>query len=394
MFLINQRRHIRGWYGALALMIVCAITGPTFAQGPGAKAQLEAVFKDWQFRQSIFTSARYVLRGATEFKDEQLPPGNPIRPLRFVLLLDLEKKRYRLEGSQDVIYAIGNENAERLEYHHRINTSAYDGKALQSLFHKKANEIDDDRVGDLYIDTGNLGQGAQFGGELWPIFFAHGIVPTVHSPLLVNKLPLDHDPDDFAVAGRQILRGQNCLVVRTEPLAGMGTISDELWINSAQKSAIHRYVSLINGSEPWSRLDVSWKNTPHGWWVDQWSDTEYVGGRLRRIRRLRVESFEANPEVSDTDFTFPVEPGWKVIVTDSPEPGTGLDPSKPASKTYIISPSGAWDEVSAKGYTTLAGKELPPEGSRRWLVWTLGGGLAIGALLFYVFRQRRRRATL
>lgn len=394
MFLRIQRWHIRGCCCVFALTFACMIAGPTFAQRPEAKAQIEAVFKDWQFRQSIFKSARYVLTGTTEFKGEKRPPGNPIRPRRTVLLLDLEKKRYRMESSEEVAYANGKENDPRAwEYRTRISTSAYDGEALQSLIHRKANQLEKDRPDDLSIGKGNLGMGAQFGNEICPIFMAHGIVPTVHSPIFVDKLPLTHDPDDFEVTGRQLLRGQNCLIVRTEPSPGNSPLSDEFWINSQQKSAILRHV-YFSGSNPWYLLDISWKNTAHGWWVDHWSQTWSPGGEVRRIIRFRVESFEANPEVADKDFKIPVEPGMVVQVSEGPPPGKGLNPFKAAIKTYRISPSGSWDEISAKGFTTLEGKELPPEGQRRWIIWTIGSGVAIGGLSFYLLRRHRRMAAL
>ncbi len=400
MFLGTKRWYVRGWCCALTLTIGCAIPGPTFAQESGTDAPLASVFKDWQSRQGVLKSARYVLTGTTEFKDDKLPPGDPNRPRRFVLLLDLARKRYRLEGSANVIYANGKDDPKEWEYRRRISTSAYDGEALQSLTHRKANRIDDD-VDDLSIGKGDLGPGAVFGSELWPIFFAHGIVPTVHSPLLVDKLPLTHDPDDFQVRGRQLLRDQHCLLVQTKPLStgaspgGEGTLSDEFWINPTQKSAIHRYV-LFSDSNPWSRLDIFWKNTAHGWWVDHWSETWSVGGHVRRIFRFRVESFEANPEVSDGDFTLPAEPGMKVTVSEGPPPGKGLDPFKATIKTYRISPSGAWKEIATKGknFPTLDGKESPPEGRKRRITWTIVSGLAIGALLLYVLRQRRKKAAL
>ncbi|MHB1426510.1 MAG: hypothetical protein ACYC3I_25395 [Gemmataceae bacterium] len=263
MFSRTKRWHARGRWWILALAIVVTIPAPTMAQQAKDKAALEAVFKDWQYRQSILKSARYVLIGTTEFKDEQLPPGNPIRPRRMTLLLDMARKRYRLEGSEEVLYANGKDDPKEWEFRPRINTSAYDGEALQSLTHRKANRLENDREDDLSIGKGNLGPDAQFDPALWPIFFAHGIVPTVHSTLLVDKLPLTHDPDDFDIAGRQLLRGQNCLLARTEPLAGMTSISDEFWINPSQKSAIYRQV-YFSGSAPWSLHDISWKNTAYG----------------------------------------------------------------------------------------------------------------------------------
>jgi hypothetical protein len=392
MFLKTKRRHVRGCCSALALLIACTAPGSTFAQGAGAIAQLKSVFEDWQFRQGILKSARYVLTGTTEFKVKKLPPGSPNRPLRYVLILDPARKRYRLERSYEELYSIyenGEDEPTSREYRVRISTSTYDGEAMYKYSHRKANQMVAD-VPDLSIGKGNLGPGAFLGSELLPIFFAHGIVPTVHTPLVIDKLTFTHDPDDFYVVGQQLLRRQNCLVVRTER---SGSMSDEFWINSRQKSAIHRHISF-SAPFPWTRLDISWKNTAYGWWVDEWSETSYIGGRVSTINRLHVESFEANPDVADSDFKLPAEPGMKVSVCEGPPPGKGLDPFKGAVTTYVISPSGAWEEISAKGFTTLDGKELPPEGHPRWIAWTIGGGAVIGVLLFYALRRQRKRAAL
>ena len=392
MALKSKIWHVRGWCRVFALTIAWAISGSVFAQPGKANEQLEAVFKDWKIRQGILKSARYVLAGETEFKDESLPPGNPIRPRRTVLLLDLAKKRYRLEGSDDCIYLNGKDNDSKAwEYRTYTHTSAYDGEALQSLRHKKENRIDDDLY-DLAIGKGNLGPGAQFPSEIWPIFMAHGIVPTVHSLLFVDKLPLTHDPDDFDIAGRQLLRGRNYLLLRTEP-TGNAPLSDEFWIDPQQKSAIHRHV-YFSGSNPWFRFDIFWKNTDYGWWVDHWSETWTKEGSVRRINHLRVETFEANLEVTDADFKLPAEPGMKVIVSEGPPPGQGLNPFKAATRTYIISPTGSWDEISATGFTTQDGKELPPESNKKWLAWTIGLGISLAALLFYALRPRRKAAAL
>ncbi len=387
MFLTIQSRQVRGRCWALALAIACLFPCGTFAQPPKTNADLAAVFADWQSRQKLLKSARYVVTGTIEYKDEPRPPGNPIRPWRGVLLLDLAKKSYRLEQSQEVIYELSETDPTKWEYRTRVSTSAYNGKLLQSLRHRKANRIDED-VSDLSIGKGSLGSAAGMVDEVWRIFFAHGIVPTVHSPLLVDKWPSTHDPDDFNLAGRQLFRDRNCLLVRTDPLSNL---SDEFWIDPLQRSAILRYVYFSN-SEPWSRFDIFWKDTAHGWWADHWSKTWTTGGRVRRITRLRVESFEANPNVSESDFTLAAEPGMKVTVGEYPPLGQGLDPSKGSITTYRISPSGSWDEVSAQSFTTTDGKELPPEGRRRWVAWAIGGVVAIGAFLFYL--QRRRRKTV
>jgi hypothetical protein len=127
----------------------------------------------------LLKTARYVIAGTTEFKDALLPPGNPVRPRRTVLLLDFEGKRFRQETSEEVLSARGGRE-DRLEYVLRVGTRAFDGRALQGLLHRDVNRIQEDGP-DLVMDK-DLAM-AQFDPQLWPVFFAHGIVPTVHHEL-------------------------------------------------------------------------------------------------------------------------------------------------------------------------------------------------------------------
>lgn len=377
-------------YG-LVILVGWAASMPALAQPKGPDPRLAKVFADWKGRLERLKTARYTLVGTVEFKDQpllpgdpELPAGNPVRPKRVVVLLDLEQRRYRLETSEDIL-------TEGRGYAPRIGTSAFDGKALHELTHREANGFGPDGP-DLVIAKGNLSQ-QQIDAVLWPVFFAHGIVPTVHSPLRPDKLPIAPDPEEFEVRGVQALNGRPCLVVRTEPLAGgQGPSSDEYWVDADRAGAIVRYVQFT-GSNPWDRLDVEWKRTDVGWWPDRWALTWTVNGKVRRLYKLRVESFEPNPAVAEGDFAIPVKPGMTVRVHEYPELGTGLNPLYPADQTYRVSPSGAREEVSAKGFTTLDGEQLPPA-ERHWVWWAVAAAAVIVALVAVrVVRRRRMAAT-
>ncbi len=371
---------------ATVLVVVLAHAG--FAQPPEKETPLSQILGDWQARQGLVKTARYVVTGTTEYKDLPLPPGDPVRPLRYVLLFDFEHNRFRQESADD--YPSG-EN--RKQYTTLIHTAAYDGKSLQSLYHRAANHVQEDSP-DLGIDKGDLGRGSGFNANLWPVFFAHGLVATVHANLRPDKLSMAYDPDDFETRGRQTFNGRNCTVVRTEQRSGaMAPFYDEIWIDQNQKGAIYRYVNF-SGTNPWIRLDVQWKQTDLGWWPTNWTHTWSDQGHVQRIHRLRIDSSEPNVAVADSDFTFRVEPGMRVRVSENPAAGSGLNPSVAATKTYLISPSGAWQETSAKGFTTLDGKVLPPERGQAWLWWVAAAAAGVGTLAFaYYFVRRYRRRT-
>ncbi len=381
----------RFWLWIAAAAAGSGLGGLAFAQPKGPDAGLAKVFADWKQRQERFKTARYTLVGTTQFKDQPLqlgdpalPAGDPARPTQAVLLLDLERKRFRLESSEDVI-------TEGRGYARRVGTKAFDGKALYELTHREANGFGSDGP-DLAIAKGSLSQ-QQVDAVYWPVFFAHGIVPTLHSPLRPDKLPTTPDPEEFEVRGTQALNGRPCLVIRTEPLAGgQGSSTDEYWVDTSRDGAIVRYVQFT-GSNPWDRLDVEWTRDDAGWRPDRWSLTWTVNGKVRRVYKLRVERFEANPAVADSDFTISATPGMNVLVHEYPELGTGLNPAYPAGRTYHVSPSGAWEETSAKGFTTLAGEQLPPTG-RSWVWWAVAAAaVVVIAAEAWVIRRRRMAAS-
>jgi hypothetical protein len=350
------------------------------AQEKGKAGPLEQILADWKHRQGLLKTVRYVVSGTTEYKETELPPGNPIRPKRTVLLLDLEGKRYRLESSEEVGRA-------GREFIPRVNTIAFNGKIGQGYLHRDINQLGDDGP-DLVIGKSSA-HGTWFDPHLWPVLYAHGLVPTVHTHVRLDKMPPSYDADDFEVRGRQTYRGRNYMVVRTHPMAGNPPIHDELWVDLSQRSAIHRHVSF-NGTNPWNVHDVEWKQTAFGWWPDQWTLTWTLNGKLQRIYRLKVESFEVNPSVFDGDFTLAAKPGMKVLVSENPPPDSGLNPYLQASKTYLVLPSGGWQEIDAKGFTTTAGKQLSPKAGQAWIWWTIGASVLAVGIVGFLFRRRHK----
>jgi hypothetical protein len=380
---------MRCWF-VFALAVACLVPQSAVAQAKGKEAALNQIFADWKHRQGLLKAARYVIVGTTEVKDPDLPSGTAVWPSRSVLLLDLAGKRFRLETSEGVLH--GDEGTRR-KFAPRVSTSANDGKVGGCYTHREANGIPDGDAADLIINLNDAPtRGTWFDPHLWPVFYAHGLIPTVQTDVRLNKLPMSYDPDNFEVRGRQTARGRNYTVVQTDPMAGNQPIHDELWIDLSQQSTIHRHV-YFNGSNPWYRQDVEWKQTALGWWPEKWTLTWTRNGQVRLIHRLKVESFEPNPPLKDGDFTLPAKPGMKVSALEYPSLESGLNPYMQASKTYLVLPSGAWQEVDAKGFTTMEGTVLPPGRSRAWIWWSVAAVALAAGLAGYLFRRRQNRAA-
>jgi hypothetical protein len=265
--------------------------------------------------------------------------------------------------------------------------------ALQHYFHRDLNHNENADAVDLSISKGQLQSGGPFAVTLYPVFFAHGVVVTGKDRELGPlDLPTAYDREFFEVRGRISFHGRNCTVLRTMPLPYKQPLFDELWIDPTQKSSIQRWV-VFAGSNPSNRIDVDWKRTDFGWWPEQWTLTWTVNGKVQGINRLRIDLFEPNRTVADADFKLDAKPGMKVEVADSPPPGRGMNPYFVPTRTYLVSPSGSWEEISAKGYTTLEGRLLPPERDRAWVWWAIGIATAMASTVcccYYVLRGKRR----
>jgi hypothetical protein len=373
----------------LAVAIACGLPErASFAQAPSTDASLKQVFDDWKDRQALLKSVRYVVTGTMEYKDQVLPPGNPARPKRCVLLLDLERKRIRLETTEEGILEWPDGKRRWVP---RASTQAWDGESDQTLVPREVNP--DPNSPDLRIGIGRVQKVNQnsIDYSLLPVFFAHGIVPSIHAALRSSDMPVAYDPDDFELRGRQHFKGRNCLVVRTEALPLNQPAFDEYLVDRDRQSAIYRHV-MFTGPNPSVRTDVEWKRTAFGWWADKWTHTWTLNGRLWSVHHLHVESFEPNPVIRDSDFKLPALPGMIVSVSERPGPETGLDPHYPARTTYRVTDSGSWEELSATGFTTKDGRVLPPERHRIWIWIALGIGIGALALGCYLFRRRRKAA--
>lgn len=372
----------------LVLLGAVMASGSILAQGKSDQ-QLQKMLDDWTKRQQRLKTARYVLTGTVEYKqfpsDVPKPTGDLVRPVNFQFLLDIERKRFWLEKNDIVL-------STSTGYEPRLGTIAYDGGQLYTLTHRERNGFQHD-LNDLGISKGQL-PGQLLDTVLRPVLHAHGFVQTVHHLAKGNQFPTMSDPGDYEIQGKQRLNSRDCLVARTVALAAADPLLDEFWIDPSQEGAIHRWVSIV-GQEPWERLDVKWHLTDHGWQPESWSLTWTANKQVQRIYKLRVTSFEANPKVTDSEFVCEAKPGMKVRVVEHPAAGVGLDPRYPASRTYRISPSGSWDELSAKGFTTVEGVELPPErGTWVWWAIGIGGAVVTVTIMGILYRRHRCRETV
>ena len=379
------------------LAVAWFLSGPTcvgvVAQEPTTRAPVAAAFADWQTRQKAMKTARYVLSGTSEFL-EPLTPDSPAapkgdrgQPYQATVLLDLERKRFRSESSEAFPTVSG-------KFETRVGTVAYNGVEVRQ---GQPRELAKANGGfDVLIAKGARDgqEGSPVRDLYWPLLFAHGIVPTTHQPAYVDRLPYSISLEDFVSRGHHTLRGDDCQVFQTQPLFGMKGISDEYWVRPDRLSAITRYVYLSDG-EPWFRMEIEWADSAIGWMPRSWTHVLTTDGKnVKRRYSLRIEHFEANPSVSDEDFTIPVTPGMKrVIVTEEPPAGLQTQAGFPGRRTYRISDDGTWVEMAWEGWQDAEGRTIPLSSHRNPLGRLIGIAIVVLFGGYVIFRRRCRRSV-
>lgn len=374
------------WLWAAA--VGCGLAGPAVGQPPKGDDPLSRTLADWKARQGKVKTARYVVTGTVEYiapldSEDVIPPaGQRVRPHRATLLLDFERGRFRIEAESEVMKQGGG-------FSPASSTTAYNGKETR---YGRPREQARTRGGfDLVINKGakdaTTGPGVQ--NLHLPVFYAHGVVSTVHQVFYLHRLPLDLNREDFVPVGRQGLRGRVHEVFRTEPLPTGSPIADEFWVDPARQGAIVRQVDLVGG-KPWQRLDIEWRQTALGWWPERWTQTLTTTDQtVKRIEKARIETYEYDPPVTDADFTIPAEPGMEwVEVVEAVAPGSGLDPGSPPYRKYRIDAGGRWIEVEAKGGVRLDGTEVLVGSWWGWWPWAAGAVLIVSLGTVLVWRRR------
>lgn len=175
----------------LLMLALGAAALPLHAQPEKEKtARVEKVLADWKRRLDRCKSVRYVVTGKTEKKD--LPAGSKapkVRPVKFVVLLDLVRGRVRIEYEGSGINSTGD------QYSPRVSVTVSDGKSEQTNIDRKR-FILGPKNADVYISKGSL-HNRDIDHEFWPLLCAHGIVPTVPRPARLDRLLKQHTAEEF-----------------------------------------------------------------------------------------------------------------------------------------------------------------------------------------------------
>jgi len=310
------------------------------------------------------------------------PTGPKTIPVDAVVLVDIVGGRTRIEETSR---AISRDNT-RWVPEFRIRT--YDKKDYRTLRPAERNEP---IPGPLHvaIETGNLGV-EQVDSRLWPVFITHGIVPTSNALVRFDKLPTDHDPNDFRVTGPVVHERRSLVALKTDPVA----TTHEIWADPARHGRVYRLTRWVGGGRtPSLRLDLRYREDAGKTVLDGWTLTGYLGGQPSVMSKYRVTSVEINPPLTDAQFTIPVVDGMKVTEAEFPPRGSGLNTNVPRTRTYTVEPGGIRvPSGNSEEFRTWDGEVVTPTIWARWGWWLVGGAGAVIVIVVTAIRRNRHRA--
>ena len=379
--------------GTAGLVLATFLGGIAGGSQPTPDPKIQNILLDWKAKFNEYKSARYTLKGTIDeagdlpipehLKGKEIRPlGEKTYPISALVLIDFTRGRIRIEETKRGASRDGRKWVP--EY----RVSAFDGCVYQTSLPRNRNDLAPSDP-DLAVSKGNLSS-MIVDSYLWPVLLTHGIVPLPSLPPRVDRLPKDHDPDEFIVSGPVIHDKRPCLVLKTEATR---KTTYELWVDRGRLSAISRFIRW-DDKLPSFRLDIRYQETTKPQVLESWSHISTAGGKLTVVAKLSVESVQFDVPLDDSDYTLPVSPGMLVVEYDYPPAGSGLDTRRPSQRSYRIGKDGSrTPEGEEKGFTTVEGIQIPPEGKFRWIGW-MASLLLFLACVAVCWRWRRRSRSL
>ena len=350
---------------------------PAAAQPPAD--DVSRVVGQWERRRQEVPAVRYVVRWE-EFPTG-LGPGDP-KPGEAgaftgsgVVTLDPPNDRLRVDRDELLHFANRRERLGRVR-----STVRYDGReqfTSLAIDHAAAATPPDPAYGHVEIVPAGHG-GTGWPDEFDPLLWGHGLV-RAHSDTSGGASPFGWRAERgrFLSGGRDVVGDRPCVVLR-DTAAAEGT-EVTLWVDSEHGGVVRRRATG-NGGRTGETM-VTYRETAHGRLPSAWVMSAANPGRQPVVvRRVRVESVNFDPPVTDEDYRIALRPGMEVY-----KPG----------RLYRVGGDGSLGPVDAVAEAGLRPKAFPGRLADAVLGvgWPGLVGLVVVVLLAGVLVRLRRNRT-
>lgn len=340
------------------------------------------IMSDWQNRQHRVRNIKYVLTGEALvpkgkvgealMQKGTIPPKDTKYEKTVSLLLDFENDRIRREINANTY------DGSLGHFRPYSRCELFDGK-LSKVFMKRNPVNPPELEADLYYVGRDQQGGVHFEFSEFPVFLAHGIVPSGLEDSLVGSMTtpkhllVSLKGEAIHVHGKAIRDQRECVVLRTQTDPRIGLFY-EYWVDVARKSAIVQVASYIKGVMN-TAIDIEYQETPHGWlpiaWVQRQNPDRGGGGPgwIEQSCSYRVKDLIVDADLHNDDFDIKLEPG--MIVRDT------------RHDIYRVGEDGVT-------LVAITGKE---RGSKSWVMYLVAASLALIVLGFvsrkYAYNRRK-----
>jgi hypothetical protein len=388
--------------GAAAVVMLSA-AGMASAQESQANPMIVEILRAWEGRFQKVKAIRYEIEGDWIVPRETLaghaasvgapPPTGPLtKPLKYMVILDFEKRRGRIERQSWHLSL--DDVKKQVTAAFSADIGVWDGDEGRGM----ADRPDGDptrgspKNPDMIVTRDPRFKTIH--PSLRPLFWGHGGVTTLHGEVKDPELRVRYEADLFTVAGRAAFRGITCTVLKTEPRpGGPSTMYDELWIDRSREAAVLKR-STFTGKQLSSSEEAEYQMANGVSLVKSWSRSTFRRGSLVEEYRMRVASMDPNYEPKADDFRLEPKPGMFVQRNE---------------EVFRVEPSGRWVKVGndpdTESYYREHGHKAPPpdepdaqpaaDRTSGWQVATIIGCTVIGILIAALVGRRfvKRRSV-
>lgn len=376
---------------------------PAAAAQPGGDPVVSKVLKGWEDRHRRVKAIRYEIEGEWFVPKEALgraaaEEGGPAstepwtKPVRFVVILDLEHRRGRIEGRSWNIDSDRANKAPRAVPVADIGT--WDGEEGRGMADRPP---EDPTRGSARSPDMIITRDPRFktiNPALRPLFWGHGGVTTLHGSVKDPDLFVRYRADVFTAAGTVEFRGTRCTVLKSEPRPTTPPSYEELWVDMGDNAAVRKR-TVAAGKQLTASEEAEYQLVAGTSLVKSWVRSTFRNGALVQEWRMRVVAVDPAYTPRAEDFRLEPKPGMYV---------------ERAEEIFHVDQTGRWVKVGndpdMEQYYREHGRTGPPldeetadrDATDRWwqskLIWIAGAALAALAIVVVVVRRIKRSRTV
>lgn len=312
---------------SLLLLSVALVMESALAR-PGSAADrddLAAIMANWKARQDKVRSAEYQVEGKVTIPkgrfngDPDLRPGTKgdtpkqdyVYEAKTRWLIGFDENVLRKENREERFFL------DSLIFNRVYEVQLWDGKQLRKYSPREENTgpnyTPSSLQPDLWVQTAHY-KGFILNAFDYPVFLAHGNIPTPSQPIDATRLRIPLDESAFAVNARGVLDGHNCLILRTSGSTRQPDSRTEYWVD------VDRGGIVLRATRHWretteSLQNIAYQSTEYGWLPKSWTTCFYDPRRpdmVSSFRDVRVTSFSINPVLDKADFAQAYRAGMVV----------------------------------------------------------------------------------